>query len=115
MNEVFFEKTSAERYQLALEAAGIGIWDNDLLTDTIYFSGYSHELFDIPKGTAINLQKLYSKIHPADLPKMQALVKASLDAKLKAPYESEYRIINSETGEVLRWVRSKGRAYFTEI
>lgn len=115
MIEVSAEKASTERYQLALEAAGIGIWDNDLLTDTIHFSGYSHELFDIPKNTLINLQTLYSKIHPADLPKVQSKVKASLDPDVKASYESEYRIINSETGEVIRWLRSKGRAYFTDV
>jgi len=115
MKEVIVNQTSAERYQIALEAAGIGIWDNDLLSDTIHFSGYSHQLFDIPREASINLEMLYSRMHPADRPKVEARIKASLDPQLRAQYESEYRIVHPETGEVVRWVRSKGRAYFTEV
>jgi len=107
--------SSSERYQLALDAAGIGIWDNDLLTNTITFSGNGYELFGFTEGRTFSLNDLFSRIHPGDQERTKRKVAESLDPNKKAAYENEYRIVDPSTNEVIRWVRSKGRAYFTEI
>jgi hypothetical protein len=107
-------KHSIDRYQSALEAAGIGIWDNDLLTHDVCLAGYSHELFNIPKDMVFTVESWMRRIHPADRERTEQKLKQSHDPALRAPYENEYRIIDPETGEVLRWVRAKGKVYFNE-
>ncbi|WP_121357687.1 ATP-binding protein [Flavisolibacter nicotianae] len=114
MEKVFLQNQKAERYKTALEAAGIGIWDNDLLTDKIFFSGNSHELFGLPSNKNVSLDQIFANIHPADRERVKTKLKSSLDPAVRALYENEYRIINPATGLVVRWIRTKGRAYFTD-
>lgn len=115
METTYAQKSSDERLLLALNAAGIGVFDNDLLTDQIYFSGNGHELFGLTPGATLTLDALVQYIHPADRERTFTKRKNSLDAQQRAVYENEYRIIQPQTGETIRWVRAKGKAYFTEI
>jgi PAS domain S-box-containing protein len=105
---------TSDRYQLALEAAGIAIFDNDLLTNTIHFAGNGHELYHVEKGGTLTLEELIMRIHPADRERMRKKLDASLNPKLRAPYENEYRIVDPSTGLFFCWVRARGRVYFTE-
>lgn len=112
METAFLKNDAAERYQLALEAAGIGIWDNDLLAGRIFFSGNSHELFGLESNENVSLDLIIANVHPGDRERVAAGLKRSLDPTLRSLYENEYRIIRPENNEVLRWLRTKGRAYF---
>lgn len=115
MDTVFLQNETAERYTTAMEAAGIGIWDNDLLSDKIFFSGTSHELFGLRGSQNVSLSQIIANIHPADRERVKTKLELSLDPNVKAMYENEYRIVESGNGEVVRWIRTKGKAYFTEI
>lgn len=114
MDATFSQIATSERYQLALEAAGIGIWDNDLLADTIYFSGTSYELFGFQQGIDIRLNQLIKRVHPEDRERLELKLKESLDPDKRSPYENEYRIVNPENEDILRWIRTRGKAYFTD-
>jgi len=115
MDTVFLQNETAERYTTALEAAGIGIWDNDLLSDKIFFSGNSNELFGLPGCQNVSLSQIIANIHPGDRERVKTKLELSLDPNVKATYENEYRIVEPESGQVVRWIRTKGKAYFTEI
>jgi PAS domain S-box-containing protein len=115
METNFLQTTTLERYQLALEAAGIGVWDHDLLKDTISFSGNSFELFGLTRGTDIPVREVMGRIHPADREQTLEKIKACLHQEQNTPYENEYRVVSTDDGTAVRWIRSKGKAYFTEI
>ncbi len=114
METSFLQNQITERYQLALEAAGIGIWDNDILNDKILFPGNSYELFGLVSGDNVSLQKLLEHIHTADREKVIYKLQRSLDPGIRAFYDNEYRIIDVNSKEVIRWIRTKGKAYFTD-
>ncbi|RYF83763.1 MAG: PAS domain S-box protein, partial [Chitinophagaceae bacterium] len=109
------QQLSIDRYQMALEAAGIGIWDNDLLTDTIHLSGYAYELFNLPKGVQPTLEELLAHVHPVDRERIHAKLKDCFDPAIKASYDNEYRIVDPQNGQVLHWLRAKGKVYFSEV
>lgn len=113
METASINESLQERYEKAMAAAGIGIWDNDLLTNTIFLSGKGHELYGFAKDEKVTLEMLVNRIHPADRARTSAKIDASLSGT-GAAYDNEYRIIDPETEEVARWVRSQGRAYFNE-
>lgn len=115
METNYLQTTAIERYELALEAAGIGVWDHDLLTDTISFSGNSHMLYGLPHGQALPANEVLKKIHPADRERTLEKVKTCLLQKGAATYENEYRILSSATDAATRWLRAKGKVYFTGI
>ena len=57
-----------DKWKMALDTAGDGMWDLDVETDKIYFSTKWHEIFgydasDVPTGASWGV-----KIHPDDLP-----------------------------------------------
>lgn len=116
METNYLQTTALERYQLALEAAGIGVWDHDLLTDTINFSGNSYELYGLTEGTMVSFETVISRIYPDDRERTIAKLKACLKNPQQANYENEYRVVLSSTEDnPVRWLRAKGKAYFTGI
>lgn len=114
METVYLPNEAAERYKLALEAAGIGIWDHDLLNDRIFFSGNSHELFGLAQNENISLDQLFCNIHSSDLERVKTSLINSLNPEIRGLFENEYRITDSDSGQLIRWIRTKGKAYFTE-
>ena len=114
MHRMVLQTSSAERYQLALDAAGIGIWDHDLLTDTVTLSGNSAELFWLEPTPGLTGAALLQRIHQSDRERTREKINASLDGGQRALYDNEYRVLPPPGNDSVRWVRAKGKAYFTE-
>jgi PAS domain S-box-containing protein len=100
-------RTSEERYLLALAGSTDGLWDWDLLSDTVFYSdrfreilGYSSEEFP---GT---MDSFRSRLHPEDAEPIWAAIKRHLQAHV--PYKVEYRLLK-KSGEYL-WFLARGQA-----
>src|SRR5262245_11531996 len=99
-------RESEERYALAARGANDGLWDWNLVTDTVYFSprwksmlGYQEN--EIGDGAA----EWFSRIHEADRDKL----KQRIDDHLKGTtphFESEARMLHKDG--VFRWMLSRG-------
>jgi len=82
-----------ERLELALEAAGLDLWENDLLTgevicksNKIFFElGYSEE--DISSS----MDSIFAIVHPDDIPLIKAAINDHLTG-VTAQYRSEFRV-----------------------
>lgn len=102
------ERKLAERLELALGSADIGIWDLDLVTKDLYFNeGFIKRLGYSPTDPAVRSAEFWqARMHPADLPEItRAFGEHSAGA---APlYRFEHRL-RSASGE-WRWVLSSGR------
>ena len=86
-------RTSEERYLLALAGSTDGLWDWDLLSDTVFYSdrfreilGYSSEEFP---GT---IDSFRSRLHPEDAEAIWAAIERHLQERV--PYKVEYRLQN---------------------
>ncbi|MGC1374751.1 MAG: PAS domain S-box protein, partial [Anaerolineales bacterium] len=90
-----------ERLELALEAAGLDLWENNLVTGkvirkaakTLCELGYSDE------EAAAYIDDIFKIIHPDDIPRLNAAVNDHLTG-VKAQYRCEFRI-RSKRG---KWV-----------
>jgi chemotaxis protein methyltransferase CheR len=100
-------RTSDERYFLALAGSTDGLWDWDLLTDTVFYSdryreilGYSSEEFP---GTIDSFRSL---LHFEDAEAIWAAIQRHLQERV--PYKVEYRL-RTKSGEYL-WFLARGQA-----
>ncbi|GAB3349384.1 hypothetical protein GCM10027300_12410 [Modestobacter lapidis] len=95
------------RAQLAIDAAGIGTFDWDLVDGRLTWDeqlirmfGYDAETFDHHIG-AFN-----DRVHPDDLPRVTEALRSAIDTC--GEYDAEYRIVLP--GGETRWVYARGRA-----
>ncbi len=99
---------SEERYVLAVVGANDGIWDWDLLNNTVYFSprwekilGYAETEFEQ------SLDVWFGHQHSQDLPEFKAAIEAHLEGN--APYlQHEHRMTRKDGTEC--WVMCRGSA-----
>lgn len=95
-----------ERLDIALGAARMGIWDWDLKTNRIVWSGAHEEVFGYAPGTfSGSLEEYTSRVHPDDLEGLwRQGERARVDRK---PFSYEYRVRWPDGS--LHWVTSQGR------
>ncbi len=100
-------RTSEERYLLALAGSTDGLWDWDLLSNTVFYSdrfreilGYSSQEFP---GT---IDSFRSRLHPEDAEAIWAAIERHLQQRVA--YKVEYRL-RTESGEYL-WFLARGQA-----
>lgn len=99
-------RANEERWKLALEAAGDGVWDWQVQTGEMLYSRRFEQLF----GYAVNeyghhLDDGRSRIHPDDKPQMTAALQAHLSGESDS-YSSVHRM-QCKDGS-WKWVLSRG-------
>ena len=104
-------RTSEEQLRLATDAAEIGLWDLDLLTDTLYWPPRVKAMFGISPNVPVSMADYYEGVHPEDREATAAAFRAAIDADERALYDKEYRTVGKED-RVVRWVAAKGRGVF---
>ena len=97
-----------DRLELALEAAGLDLWENDLITGevTLKASKTFVELGFSEEEIASDLQGIYGLFHPDDLDKVKKAVDDHLSGRT-AQYRCEFRL-RSKSGEWV-WYANYGR------
>ena len=107
-----------ERLSLAMRSASIGVWDLDLHTNTTVWDDTIFAMFGIPKVVPMAYEKFTQRVHPDDLPKVQASVERAIqgktqefvefrinrpDGSLRHIYSAEGAVLD-ERGNVIRVV-----------
>lgn len=89
-------KQNETRLSTAEEIAGMGSWEYNINTGTIWCSDGLYQLFDIPpaNNTGINMDKLTSLVHPDDKEKVNKTLTDAIQSK--TPYKIEHKIITSK-------------------
>lgn len=108
---VFDELDAAEHLRIACRAAGIGVWQWDLVSGVIAYSALARGICGFTPDEVITIEKARSVTHPDDLPRTSALARRSLDHPSSEHPVFRYRIVRADTGEV-RWVLAYGEAVF---
>ncbi|MDQ1539910.1 MAG: hypothetical protein QOH29_636, partial [Actinomycetota bacterium] len=85
-------RISGERFALAAEAASGGLWDWDVVKDTVYYSPRWNALLDLPDGAVgSDIAEWFGRVHPDDL----SGLRSAIDAHVTRPgsdLEIEHRI-----------------------
>jgi PAS domain S-box-containing protein len=102
---------SEEQLRLATEAAEVGLWDVDMLTDTLYWPARVKAMFGISAQVPVSMADFYAGLHPEDRAHTVTALTAAMDPVRRALYDVEYRTVGKEDGAI-RWVAAKGRGIF---
>jgi len=99
-------RVSEERVRLAMEAAQMGSWEWDTLTNEIIWSPYHEIIFGYQPGQPHRTYLEYrDRVHPADWEFVAAAAREAVANR--SSYQCEYRIVWPDG--TIRWVSSLGR------
>jgi len=96
------------RAQLAIDAAGIGTFDWDLLTGRLTWDARLIEMFGYEGSTfEQTIEAFNARLHPDDLPRVSEALQTAIATR--GELETDYRIMlpNGDT----RWVSARGKAF----
>jgi PAS domain S-box-containing protein len=101
-------KVNEERLQLALDAASMGLWDWNLLTDDVYFSPIWMSMLGYgPNELEPNVSTWQDLLHENDREKSLSHVNTSIEDRDEG-FEMEFRMLCKDGG--YKWILAKGRA-----
>ncbi|VTS04480.1 PAS domain S-box protein [Tuwongella immobilis] len=100
-------RASEERLQLALDSGRMGMFDWDIVTNTVFWSRAHFELFDYPleMSSSLSFEHWFSRVHPEDQPRVFKEMESSRIERRRL--QIEYRILLPD-GRI-RWCVSSGR------
>ncbi|MGE6663025.1 response regulator [Pseudomonas sp. NPDC077408] len=101
------------RARLAIDAAGLGMWDYEPQNGTMILDRRCRSMFGLPGEAPVDIQVFESLCHPDDLQRMREHIwdAISTDDGDKE-YTTDYRIM-LECGQV-RWFETRGQAFFED-
>lgn len=105
---------SKEQLQLATSAADLGLFDHNLVTGRLDWSGKIKEHFGLAPDTLVtSLDVPLAQIHPDDQEKALQAMQLASTARSDGRYEFECRTVDRQDGK-MRWIISRGRWLFDD-
>ncbi len=99
------------RWELSIEAAGIGGFDWNLVTGQLTWDDRLIELFGYDRESfEQSIEAFNARLHPDDLPRVTQALQEAIDTC--GDYAAEYRVVRPD-GDT-RWVQARGRALCDE-
>ncbi|SBT06532.1 PAS/PAC domain-containing protein (fragment) [Candidatus Accumulibacter aalborgensis] len=99
---------SEERYALALRGSSDGLWEWNRLSGEMLLSPRWKSMLGFADSEWLGSRERWrERIHPADLPRVEAALKAHLEGSGE-PYEEQLRMRHRDGGT--RWILSRGTA-----
>ncbi len=94
------------RLSLALEAANMGLWEWSVQTGDVYLNAkWSEIMGDLACESHCQVQSLFQRIHPDDLPSLNAILSETVTGK-RQRYEAQFRIRTYDNQWI--WMESHG-------
>lgn len=101
-------RSSEERMRLATDAAELGLWDWDLTTGRVVWSGHHERLWGFEQGQFDgSVAGFASRLHPDDRPRVKDALARSQAQGLR--FSEEFRVIWPD-GSV-RWILGRGETF----
>ncbi|MEZ0487164.1 PAS domain S-box protein [Fibrella aquatica] len=99
----------------AIEAARIGVWAINPVTNLVTWDDRCRMLFGVPESILqIPYVELLNYVHPEDVDRLNEAVRHALQPELGGNYDVTYRTVGSKDG-LSHWVRFIGKTYFTDL
>ncbi|KAB7730249.1 PAS domain S-box protein [Rudanella paleaurantiibacter] len=103
---------SSEELAFAIEAAELGIWDLNPVTNSLRINSRLGDWFGVPADAPLNVMTLSDIIAETDRERVFESLNAAVQPGSSGKYETEYTITHRLTGQQ-RVVRAKGKAQFS--
>src|SRR6185503_2466002 len=84
-------RETQERMELAANAAELGMWMWDIVSDEVWITDKGRTLFGFAPSEKLDFDRFRSRLHPDDGESVLQAVEKSL--RTGAEYESEYRAV----------------------
>jgi diguanylate cyclase (GGDEF)-like protein/PAS domain S-box-containing protein len=96
-----------ERLDLALEASGVALWDNDVASGRVYLNEHWARLLDHePRETVTTVEELTALAHPDDRQMLLELAGDTIRGR-RTSYDAEHRVMAK--GGNWKWILSRGK------
>jgi PAS domain S-box-containing protein len=103
-------KISKERFDLAMQGSNDGLWDRDLIKNTVYYSERWKSMLGFSDSEFANDIKSFEvRIHPDDIGKVNSAFHNHLNKETDF-YENKFRI-RHKNGKYI-WIHDRGKAIF---
>lgn len=100
-------RISEERFQFALEASTTGIWDWNMVTNSVFYSSLSLKILELESTDVFDDPDRWDKlVHPDDLPKYYSDIQDHFDNKI--PYYENYHRVMTSSGNY-KWILDRGK------
>ncbi len=110
--KVFRElKIEKEQTEFTINAAELGTWDYNPITDTLSANDRMKQWFGLPLQGEILFRNALQSIHPKDQQRIKDAIKVALQFSSGGSYDQEYTVVNPLTLQE-RIIHAKGKAYF---
>ncbi|MCE5279082.1 MAG: PAS domain S-box protein [Planctomycetaceae bacterium] len=104
---------SEQRFQIAKEAAELGIYDYDVASDTIRWDSRIRDLFGITPDEPISHDTFVERVHAEDRPAIEAVLDKAFDPSSGGKFSYEHRITRRSDGAE-RWICVTGQTFFDQ-
>jgi PAS domain S-box-containing protein len=104
---------SEDRLRLAVESAGLGIWDFNPTTGEIRADDRAKAMLGLSLGAKMDYEAFLARVHPDDRDRVHELVRRAIDPESGGEYEVQDRTAWLEGGTE-RWMEARGQALFDE-
>ncbi len=99
-----------ERLQLAKRAAGLGIYDEDVLSNAFQWDERVRELWGVAADEPVTFETFMAGVHADDRAATQAALDRAFEPAGNGQFYAEYRVVNRRDGRE-RHVASTGQVY----
>lgn len=103
---------SEERMRLAKSAAGLGIFDFDLINRGVLCDERIREIWGFDPEEPITYGMLTDGLHPQDLPLRNTAMQRAFSPEGDGEYQVEYRVINRKDKSE-HWLSTAGKVFFS--
>ncbi|MBE8965204.1 PAS domain S-box protein [Nostocales cyanobacterium LEGE 12452] len=104
-------RDSENRFRMAIEAAQLGTWDWNLITNQLIWDEGCKAMFGLPPEAESSIEAFFAGLHPDDRERLEQVVQWTLNPASSGKYDVEYRTIGIQDG-VERWIAARGQTYF---
>ena len=99
------------RARLAIDAAGLGMWDYEPQNGTMILDRRCRAMFGLPDDAPVDIRVFESLCHPDDLQRLREHVWGAISTENgDREYTTDYRIM-LDCGQI-RWFETRGQAFF---
>ncbi|TDE15425.1 PAS domain-containing sensor histidine kinase [Dyadobacter psychrotolerans] len=102
---------SEERLGFALKSAQLGTWNYNPASNLVEVDELSSHFFGYQGKLSVTYQESLQSVHPDDRKRIQTAILSAIENKNDGSYSAQFRAIHKHNSSV-RWLQSKGQAYF---
>ncbi|HYC02112.1 MAG TPA: PAS domain-containing protein [Azospirillaceae bacterium] len=86
----------AGRFELAVEATGLGLWEYDMTAGRLSWNDRLREFYGIGPGEEVEYERFRRSVHPDDWPELWARYQAAMAGENGGRYGLEHRLIRPD-------------------